>query len=174
MRYAQIRSMDISNGEDIGVSLFTQGCDFHCPNCFNKETWDWKGGQEWNETMQEHFIGILNNEHIKRVSILGGEPLHDKSLETIHKLLFEIKRRYPHKRTWLYTGYTWEEIFDNQTNDRFCAERRETIRLCDVIVDGRYIDKLKDMSLLWRGSSNQRVIDVQKSLEKGQIVLYCE
>lgn len=174
MKYAQIRSMDISNGEDIGIALFTQGCDFHCPNCFNKETWDWNAGKEWDIQTQELFINMLNNKYVKRVSILGGEPLHANSVETIYEILSEIKRKYPDIKIWLYTGYTLEEIFDDRTNEQFGGIRQTVIKLCDIVVDGRYIDRLKDATLLWRGSSNQRVIDVQKSLEKDQIVLFCD
>lgn len=183
MNYAQIRSMDISNGEGIGVSLFVQGCDFHCKNCFNSETWEFSKGQEWNDKTKNQFLKLIETPFIQRVSILGGEPLHPKNVQNVLKIVDEIRVSYPTKNIWLYTGYTWEEIWikDNiKTDDKIQDMRekaiknlrRQVVRMCDVLIDGRYIDELRDVSLHWRGSSNQRVINVQKTLEQKQIVLW--
>ena len=183
MNYAQIRSMDISNGEGIGVSLFVQGCDFHCKNCFNSETWEFSKGQEWNDKTKNQFLKLIETPFIQRVSILGGEPLHPKNVQNVLKIVDEIRVSYPTKNIWLYTGYTWEEIWitDNiKTADKvkdmrekaIINLRRQVVRMCDVLIDGRYVDELRDISLHWRGSSNERVINVQETLKQNQIVLW--
>ena len=183
MNYAQIRSMDISNGEGIGVSLFVQGCDFHCKNCFNSETWEFSKGQELNDKTKNQFLKLIETPFIQRVSILGGEPLHPKNVQNVLKIVDEIRVSYPTKNIWLYTGYTWEEIWikDNiKTADKVKDMRekairnlrRQVVRMCDVLIDGRYVDELRDISLHWRGSSNQRVINVQETLKQNQIVLW--
>lgn len=183
MNYAQIRSMDISNGEGIGVSLFVQGCDFHCKNCFNSETWEFSKGQEWNDKTKNQFLKLIEKPFIQRVSILGGEPLHPKNVQNVLKIVDEIRVSYPTKNIWLYTGYTWEEIWIKdivKTGDRIknmrqkaiTNLRRQVVSMCDVLIDGRYVDELRDISLHWRGSSNQRVINVQETLKQKQIVLW--
>lgn len=178
MRYAQIRSMDISNGENIGVSLFVQGCHYHCYNCFNSETWDFSDGDEWSEKIEAQFLKLVDNPFIKRISILGGEPLSDENVDEIYKLLNEIRHLFQDKVIWLYTGSTWEEVFNHTQGDVAGASfnhkrncRQNVIRLCDVLVDGRYIDELRDLKLKWCGSKNQRVIDVQSSLQNGKVIL---
>lgn len=167
IRYAQIRSMDISNGEGIGVSLFVQGCHFHCKNCFNSEAWDFCGGKEWtNETLHK-FIKLSNRPFIGRISILGGEPLAQENVKEVLNIIEEIKNSLSDKKIWLYTGYTWEEIFSNDTINQL---HQEVLNNIDVLVDGRYIDELKDFALKFRGSANQRLIDVQKSLKTGTVM----
>lgn len=178
MNYAQMRSMDISNGEGIGVSLFVQGCDFHCKNCFNSETWNFSKGQEWNEKTKNQFLKLVEKPFIQRVSILGGEPLHPKNVQNVLKIVDEIRVSYPTKNIWLYTGYTWEQIMYpviadiNSEQLKVLQMRKELISKCDVLIDGRYVDELRDVSLHWRGSSNQRVINVQETLKQNQIVLW--
>lgn len=178
MNYAQIRSMDISNGEGIGVSLFVQGCDFHCKNCFNSETWEFSKGQEWNDKTKNQFLKLIEKPFIQRVSILGGEPLHPKNVQNVLKIVDEIRVSYPAKNIWLYTGYTWEQIMHPVITDinseqlKMLQMRKELASKCDVLIDGRYIDELRDVSLHWRGSSNQRVINVQETLKQNQIVLW--
>lgn len=162
MRYAKIRSMDISNGEGVGVALFVQGCHFYCNNCFNSEIWDFNGGKEWTDKTEEEFLELVNKPYIQRVSILGGEPLENCNISYLKNLLFKIP---PNKTVWLYSGFTWEEISE-------VRERERLVILCDVLVDGRYIHELRDMNLKFRGSSNQRIIDVKKSLESGEVVLW--
>ena len=171
MRYAQVRSMDISNGEGIGVSLFVQGCPFnpHCYNCFNPETWDFNGGKEWTPDVKEKFLELVDRQYIKRVSILGGEPLADENLDGVLDLVNEIRLSLPDKTIWLWTGFTWEYIFSN-LEDMNNLKRQEIIRNCDVLVDGRYIDSQRDINLKWRGSKNQRVILVKESFRKGEII----
>lgn len=179
MRYASVRNMDISNGEQIGVSLFVQGCNAKCEGCFNPETWDFDGGKEWSSDVREKFINLINREYIKRVSFLGGEPLAYQNVEEVLSLIKEIKNKFPNKKIWLYTGFTWNQIFHtvttddlNPERDRYINARKETASLCDVVVDGRYVNSLRDITLPFCGSSNQRLIDVRKTLEQNEIVLY--
>lgn len=171
MRYAQIRVMDISNGEGIGVALFVQGCHFHCKNCFNPETWDFKGGEYWDENTEEYFLSLISNPHIKRVTILGGEPLCDENVSQVYELLKKIIHRFGNtKKIWVYTGYELEDIISHPLSENPC--RTEVLSLIDVLVDGRYIDELKSLQHKWVGSTNQRVIDLKKSIEQDEIVLY--
>ena len=163
-RYALIRKMDISNGEGIGISLFVQGCHFHCKNCFNPETWDFNGGKEWNEKVKERFIKLSNGEHVNRISILGGEPLCQENVETVLNLCQELKKLYPQKKIWIYTGYTWEYLVNQNLT-------RKLLENIDVLVDGPYVDELQDFNLRFRGSSNQRIINVSESLERGEVIM---
>ena len=163
MRYAQIRKMDISNGEGIGIALFTQGCPYHCKNCFNPETWNFDKGKEWTQKTEDLIIKLMEPDYIKRLTILGGEPLIERNIEPLTQLLRRVKVIYPNKQVWLYTGGNFE--FESVRYDNL-------IEHCDVIIDGRYVDELKDYTLKFRGSSNQRVIDVQKSLELKETILY--
>lgn len=110
MNYAQIRSMDISNGEGVGVALFVQGCHFHCKNCFNSDTWDFNSGKEWTSEIKNEFIKLANKPYIKRISILGGEPLAKENVDEVKKLVNEIRILLPEKTIWLYTGFKWEDI----------------------------------------------------------------
>lgn len=179
MRYSSMRNLDISNGEGVGVSLFVQGCPFHCFGCFNSDTWDFNGGKEWTEKTKDKFIKLINRPYIKRISFLGGECLAEQNLDEILSLIKQIRISFPDKTIWLYTGYSYSEIFRGQSSclsqeglNNF--KRREIIKLCDVVVDGEYIDEQKDLSLKWRGSKNQHVIDVKQSLAQNKMVLYCD
>lgn len=177
MRYASMRSLDISNGENIGVSLFVQGCHFHCYNCFNSNTWDFDSGKEWTEETENKFMELINRPYIKRISILGGEPLADENVVTINTLLTQIKKDFSNKIIWIYSGYTWEQIFDNHQHVEVSSinkNRQDVIFNSDILVDGRFINSKKDITLKWRGSSNQRVIDIKKSIKENKIILYCD
>lgn len=183
MRFACMRALDISNGENVGVSLFVQGCPFHCYNCFNSDTWDFNGGKEWTEETKNKFLELIDRPYIKRVSLLGGECLAEQNLSDVLSLVEEIRNLFPNKTIWLYTGYTWEEIKNAFEKSKEWLQARwkdsaisrwKIISMCDVLVDGEYIDEQRDVTLKWKGSSNQRVIDVQKSLEQGKVVLYCD
>ena len=203
IHYASIRNLDISNGEGVGVALFVQGCHFHCYNCFNTETWDFNGGKEWTPDVKEKFLELIDRPYIKRVSILGGEPLADENLDDVLDLVTEINKRYnfqkvdsvnhckigvsevenadkirlsfPNKSIWIYSGYQWSEIFNDGvylTKNCYGWKRREIVRQCTVMVDGRYIDSQRNPSKKWAGSNNQHVIGIQQSLQKGEIVLW--
>ena len=157
MRYASIRDLDISNGNDIGVALFTQGCHFHCKNCFNKSTWDFDGGKEFTKETCDKFMKLVNRPFIKRVSILGGEPLAKENVDDVCNILKQIKD----KQIWVYTGHTFETV-----------KNYDIMKYIDYLVDGQYVDELRDLRLKFRGSSNQRIIDVQKSLKENKVILY--
>ena len=180
MRYAQIRSMDISNGEGVGVSLFVQGCPFHCKNCFNSDTWDFNSGKEWTEEIKDKFMKLIDRPYIKRVSFLGGECLADQNLDGVLDLIKEIRISFPEKTIWLYTGYEISEIVKQEQYERVSgvpdvwSKRWEIIKQVNVLVDGEYIDEQKDLSLKFRGSKNQRVINVKQSLAQNKVVLYCD
>lgn len=142
-----------------------QGCPFRCYNCFNPETWDFNSGKKWTEDIEKQFIKLADRPYIKRVSILGGEPLADQNVQDVLNLVNKIRLLLPDKTIWLYTGYRFEECLGHKT-------RKEIILKCDVLVDGRYIDNLRDISLKWRGSSNQRVIDIKSTFEHNCVKLY--
>lgn len=163
MKYAQIREMDVTNGNGIGVALFTQGCPYHCKNCFNPETWDFNKGTDWTKETENKIIELLKPEYITRLTILGGEPLIERNIEPLTALLKRVKNVYPNKQVWLYTGGDFEVLE---------GLYEEIFQYIDILIDGRYIDDLRDYKLKWRGSSNQRIIDVQKSLKEGGIILY--
>lgn len=161
MKYAQIREMDVTNGNGIGVALFTQGCPYHCKNCFNPETWDFDKGIDWTEETENNIIELLKPEYITRLSILGGEPLIERNIAPLTALLKRVKSIYPDKQVWLYTGGDFEVLE---------GLYEEIFQYIDILIDGRYIDDLRDYKLKWRGSSNQRIIDVQASLKSGDVV----
>lgn len=163
MRYAQIREMDITNGLGIGIALYTQGCRFHCKNCFNSELWNFTGGKEWNKEIEDYFLSLAQPDYITRISILGGEPFSQENLEDLTKLVKRIRQELPNIQIWMYTGYLAEVL------PRFASDILENI---DVLIDGQYMDELRDLKLKFRGSSNQRIIDVKESLKQGKIILY--
>lgn len=179
MRYAQIRNMDISNGKGVGVALFVQGCKFHCSGCFNSDTWDFNGGKEWNEETENKLLSLADKPYITRLSILGGEPLAEESLDGVLHLVDRFHVLFPQKTIWIYSGYEWYDIFYQsgyfypQMVDVNRYKRQEIISKCNVFVDGRYEEDKRDITLNFRGSSNQRVIDIQKSIEENKIILYC-
>ncbi|MBR1654385.1 MAG: anaerobic ribonucleoside-triphosphate reductase activating protein [Clostridia bacterium] len=160
MRYNLIRKMDISNGPGVRVSIFMQGCAFHCKNCFNPNTWNFDGGKEFNQKTIDEVLDLCKEGHIKGLSILGGEPMHPNNIEGTTKLAKAFKERYPDKSIWAWSGFK----FDEDLKDK------EVMNYIDVLVDGQYKDELHDFTLKWRGSSNQRVIDVQKSLNEHKVV----
>lgn len=156
MNFASIRNFDVSNGIGIGIALYVQGCHFHCKNCFNQVTWDFNGGKEWTPDIENKFIELANNKYVDRVSILGGEPLTPENYDTVLSLCKKLS-----KKIWVYTGYTYETLCD-----------REILNYIDILVDGKYVDELRDLNLAFRGSSNQRIIDVKASLDNNKVVLF--
>ena len=161
MRFAQIRKEDISNGPGIRVSLFVQGCNRHCDGCFNPETWDYDKGQIFNRRIQELFLDLGKEKKITGFSILGGEPLDQD--ERMLQLIKKIKERYPDKTIWMWTGHTYEDLTDKQM---------EIVKLIDVLVDGPFIISQKCPGKRFRGSMNQRIIDIKKTIESGTITIH--
>ena len=162
MKYNLIRKMDISNGPGVRVSIFMQGCTFHCKNCFNTETWDFNNGIEFNDDTINEVLDLCQKDHIKGLSILGGEPMHPNNEEGTAKLAKAFKEKYPNKSVWMWSGYKFDEGLKD----------KEALKYVDVLVDGTYTDELRNPTLKWKGSSNQRVIDVKKSLKENKIVLF--
>lgn len=158
MRYNLIRKMDISNGPGVRVSIFMQGCSFHCKNCFNPETWDFEGGQEFTEDTINKVLELSDKKEVKGLSILGGEPMHPTNIEGTTKLAKAFKEKYPEKNIWAWSGFKYEDIKNN-----------DVFNYIDVLVDGQYKDELHDPTLKWRGSSNQRVIDIKESKKQNKI-----
>lgn len=178
MKYAVIKKMDITNGEGIRVSLFVSGCKFHCKNCFNLEAQNFSYGKEYTQETVDRIKEYLNKPSIKGISILGGDPLWQTN-EDMEQLVELCKIVHSlDKNVWIWSGFTWEDIFkkipDNVVDASIINTQQELIAECDVFVDGPFVEELKNLSLAWRGSSNQRVIDVQKSLKEKKIVLYCD
>mgnify|MGYP000599968276 CR=1 FL=1 len=164
MRYNLIRKMDISNGPGVRVSIFMQGCPFHCKNCFNPETWDFEGGKEFTQETIDKVLELSNKNEVKGLSILGGEPMAPTNIEGTAKLAKAFKEKYPDKNIWVWTGFLYDKDLKN----------KEVLNYIDVLVDGQYKDELHNPKLRWCGSSNQRVIDVKKSISDNKIVLYEE
>ena len=162
MRYNKIRKMDISNGPGVRVSIFTQGCAFNCKNCFNPETHDFKAGKEFTDDTENTLFSLCDHDYVEGLSVLGGEPLHPNNIEGTTKMVKDFKQKYPDKNVWMWTGFK----FDQDLKDK------EIMKYVDVLVDGQYQDELANPTLSWKGSSNQRVIDVQNSLKKNEVVLY--
>ena len=165
MRYNLIDKCEAINGEGFGVSLYTQGCPYHCPGCFNPETWDFDKGKEWTQKEEDLIIELLKPEYITRLTVLGGEPFIERNIEPLTALLKRVKGIYPDKQVWLYTGGDFEVLE---------GLYEEIFQYIDILIDGRYIDHLRDYELKWRGSSNQRIIDVQASLKSGNVVFSSE
>ena len=175
MRYAAIRNFDVTNGVGNGVSLFVQGCPFHCYGCFNPETWNYNLGKEWNKEAENSFLSLINREYISRVSFLGGSPLCDRNVLDVLFLIKKIKINHPEKLIWVYTGYTWDQIVNKKINESvYDKARKEVLKHIDILVDGPFEYDKKNLLLAFRGSSNQRIIDVQRSLESGKVVLWNE
>lgn len=161
MKYNKIRKMDISNGPGVRVSVFMQGCVFNCKNCFNPETHDFNTGKDFTDETIDKILDLCKNDYVVGLSILGGEPLHPKNIEGSTKLAKKFKEVYPQKNLWVWSGYLFEEYLKD----------KEIINYIDVLVDGQYKDDLHSPILKWKGSSNQRVIDIKKTLKKDKIVL---
>ena len=161
MHFGAIKEYDIANGEGVRVSLFVSGCRNHCKGCFQPETWDFNYGEEFTEETESQIIEMLDDENIDGLSVLGGDPMEPENRVPLTSFLWKVKAYYPKKTVWLYTGYLYEQLSD-----------LSIMEYIDVLVDGRFIEEQKDITLVFRGSSNQRIIDVRKTREEGEIALY--
>ena len=175
MNYATIKWTDIANGEGVRISLFVSGCTHRCKNCFNQVAWDFSYGDLFDETVANKILEGLSSPFISGLSLLGGEPLEPQNQEALLPFIREVKRRFPEKTIWCYTGF----VLDTKTGilkeeRKNTPQTKELVSLFDVLVDGAYIERLKDIRLKFRGSSNQRVIDVQKTLKTGVCKLYLD
>ncbi|MCR4561930.1 MAG: anaerobic ribonucleoside-triphosphate reductase activating protein [Bacilli bacterium] len=169
MNYATIKNFDIANGLGVRVSLFVSGCRHHCPECFNAVAWDFNYGEPFTEEVKESLYEMLKPEYIDGLSLLGGEPFEIENQRALLPFVREVKRRYPEKNIWAYSGFLLDkELMSGRAH---CEATDELLSYIDILVDGKFVVALKDISLKFRGSSNQRIIDVQKTLKNGEVVL---
>lgn len=192
MNYIKIDTEDVCNGDGLRVVLWLSGCSHHCYNCQNPQTWDANSGILFDESAKEELFKELNKDYISGLTLTGGDPLYEANLDGVLSLVNKIRLSLPEKTIWLYSGYKVEKIYNNKfilspsahdianiEPDYIVVEesnkdrlRSEIISKCTVMVDGQYMDSKRDITLQWRGSSNQRVINVQQSIQKGEIVLW--
>ncbi len=171
MRYADIKKVDIANGTGVRVSLFVTGCTHHCKGCFNKEAWDFNYGKEYDENAEEKILEELNHSYVSGLTLLGGEPLELTNQQGLLPLVKKVKEKFPDKTIWCYTGYTFEnDILGKMYNN--WEETHELLKYIDVMVDGEFEEENKKVGLRFKGSTNQRIIDVQKSLKNKKAVLF--
>ena len=173
MNYADIKRIDVANGPGVRVSLFVSGCTHHCKECFNPETWDFGYGKLFDEKAEDEIIQYLKPDYIKGLTLLGGDPMEKVNQEALIPLLEKVKKEYPDTSIWGYTGYDFEnDIKENMLEN--CEVTKKFMSYIDVLVDGEFKLELKDLNLVFRGSSNQRIIMVKESLESGNIILWKE
>ena len=171
MKYAKIKKCDVANGPGVRVSLFVSGCNHHCKNCCNREAWDFNYGKEFTEDEQNEIIEDLKPEYITGLSLLGGEPFERTNQEGLVPLIKKVKEKYPNKKIWCYTGFTFNnQIIGEMIKKEGRKTTKEMLENIDYIVDGKFIEELKDPKLRFKGSSNQRIIDVKKSLRENKII----
>lgn len=173
MNYAELKKFDIANGTGVRVSLFVSGCTHHCKGCFNSEAWSFDFGKKYTDETEQEIIDALAPDYIKGLSLLGGEPFEKQNLPVLLELVKKVREKYPSKTIWAYSGYTFEDdIIDKMSHSR--SEILPFLRNIDVLVDGEFVEEKKNLSLKFRGSENQRIIDIRKSLDTGAAVLMNE
>ena len=179
MNYLKIEKENILNGLGIRVVLWCSGCDHHCKNCQNPITWDPNDGAKFDTKAKNEIFNELSKDYISGITLTGGDPLNENNLESVLNLVNEIRLSYPEKTIWLYSGYTWEQVMYpvvasdfNPERDKLLQMRSDIVKKCDVFVDGRYEESKRDVTYRWAGSTNQRVIDVKRTLDKGSVVLW--
>ena len=176
MNYHNITYPDQNNGDGLRVVLWLSGCSHHCKGCQNPQTWNSNSGISFDENAKKELFEELEKDYISGITFTGGDPLHENNLNEVYKLISEIKLLYPNKTIWLYSGYTWEEICNEDyiVLEEYFTLRQAIVSQCDVLVEGEYKEELRDITLKWRGSSNQKVLDVQESLKQNKVILYCD
>ncbi|MDE7339311.1 MAG: anaerobic ribonucleoside-triphosphate reductase activating protein [Lachnospiraceae bacterium] len=177
MNYHNITYPDMNNGSGLRVVLWLSGCSHKCQGCQNPQTWDANSGIPFDESAKEELFRELDKDYISGLTLTGGDPLHEANLDGVLDLVNKIRLSCPQKSIWLYTGYIWEQLFEDDDFDiqgGICENqtRRAIILSCDVLIDGKYIDSLQDITLPYRGSKNQRVINIKESIKKNEIILY--
>lgn len=171
MNYAEIKEVDIANGPGVRVSLFVSGCTHHCKGCFNEVAWDFDYGKPFTPDVENRLIEALRPYYVRGLTLLGGEPLDPVNQAAVLRFVRRVRNELPDKDIWCYTGYVYDKQIRNGMWDTV-METKELIPLFDVLVDGPFIEAQKDISLKFRGSSNQRIIDVQKTLKNDSVILY--
>ena len=162
MHYSTIKDCDIANGIGVRITLFVSGCTNHCKNCFQPQTWDFDFGEPFTEETEEKLLEMLKPDYINGLTLLGGEPMEPQNQRALVPFLKRVREAYPNKNIWCFTGFTYEVLKTDGSHPR-CEVTDEMLSLIDVLVDGRYVDELKDLTLQFRGSSNQRLIDMVKT-----------
>ncbi len=170
MHYSTIKDCDIANGIGVRITLFVSGCTNHCKNCFQPQTWDFNFGEPFTEETEEKLLEMLKPDYINGLTLLGGEPMEPQNQRALVPFLKRVREAYPNKNVWCFTGFTYEVLKTDGSHPR-CEVTDEMLSLIDVLVDGRYVDELKDLTLQFRGSSNQRLIDMVKTRENGEVTL---
>ena len=171
MNYATIKPRDIANGPGVRVSLFVSGCTHRCPGCFNEEAWDFDYGQPFDQSTIDEILGLLQPDYVQGLTLLGGEPFDPRNQPAIVELLRQIKAKYPQKSIWAFSGYLFDrDILPGRLGDPTIT--REYLSYLDVLVDGPFIQSRKNLTLRFRGSDNQRLIDVPASLSRGEVVIW--
>ena len=170
MNYAEIKYIDVANGPGIRTSLFVSGCNHHCKGCFNEVAWDFNYGKVFDKKVEDEILESLAPENVDGITLLGGEPLEKVNQEGLLPLVKRIKETYPKKNIWLFTGFLFDKDVMGNMLEKWDVSK-ELIPLIDVVVDGKFDEELKDLNLKFKGSSNQRTIDVQETLKKGCICL---
>lgn len=171
MFYAGYKKASIENGIGCRTSLFVSGCTHKCKGCFNSEAWDFNYGHQMTADKEDEIIDTLKEKYIDGLTFLGGEPMEPQNQEGVLRIIKKARKKYPNKTIWLYSGYTWEQLNDPEYKRAYTKYTKDIIKNIDILVDGEFILEEKDLSLLFRGSRNQRVIDVKSSLKKGEVVL---
>ena len=171
MNYGEIKKTDIANGEGVRVSLFVSGCTHRCEGCFNPETWNFCYGREFTQETEKELLNALSPDFINGLTLLGGEPFETQNQRAIAPFLKKVREQFPNKNIWCYTGYLFDEELLKDSRAR-CEVTDEMLGMIDVLVDGEFKQELKNITLRFRGSENQRIIDVKKSLQTGETVLY--
>lgn len=170
MNYADIKKVDVANGEGVRVSVFVSGCNHHCKGCFNRCAWDFNYGNKFTQEEEEKVINYLNHDYISGLSLLGGEPLEKQNQEGLLPLVKEVKEKFPNKNIWCYTGFDFEkDVVGKMAKES--ETTKELLKYIDVIVDGKFDIEKKNLKLKFRGSENQRLIDVQKSIKSKKVIL---
>ncbi len=171
MHYGALKNCDIANGIGVRISLFVSGCTNHCEHCFQPETWDFEYGQPFTGETEMEILKLLEPAYIDGLTVLGGEPFEPQNQRALLPFLQRVKKQFPQKTIWIYSGFTLEELTTPGSHPN-CEVTGQMLALADVLVDGRYVEELKDISLLFRGSSNQRLIDMNATRAEGETVLW--
>lgn len=173
MYYGEIKDCDIANGEGVRVTLFVSGCTNHCPHCFQPQTWDFTYGQPFTKETEDKLLNMLAPDYIQGLTLLGGEPFEPENQRALVPFLRRVRETLPPKNIWSFTGFTYEDLLTDGSHPR-CEVTDEMLSMLDVLVDGRFVEELKNLSLRFRGSSNQRLIDLKKTRETGIVTLLPE
>lgn len=171
MNYCALRTCDVANGPGMRVTLFVSGCTNHCPGCFQPETWDFHYGEAFTEDTQRHILELLAPEYIAGLTLLGGDPFEPDNQRGLLPLLKQVKTAYPKKSVWAYTGFLLDEELQTDGSHPRCEVTDEILSYIDVLVDGRFVEAQKDVRLKFKGSANQRIIDVRQTLASGEVTL---